>query len=77
MYKVKWSELAKESAALARLASSFLFIGVEKGDFSVIAAAMVAYKYPNEFVRNMEINTASVFLNVKLTIGSRQPRMAP
>ena len=30
------------SAALARLASSFLFIGVEKGDFSVMAAAIVA-----------------------------------
>lgn len=34
--------MANESVALARLASSFLFIGVEKGDFSVMAAAMVA-----------------------------------
>lgn len=39
---VRWSELANARAALARLASSFLFIGVEKGDFSVMAAAMVA-----------------------------------
>lgn len=34
--------MADARAALARLASSFLFIGVEKGDFSVMAAAMVA-----------------------------------
>lgn len=42
LYMVRWSELANARAALARLASSFLFIGVEKGDFSVMAAAMVA-----------------------------------
>lgn len=41
---VRWSELATDRAALAKLASSFLFIGVEKGDFSVMAAAMVAWK---------------------------------
>lgn len=40
---VRWSELATDRAALAKLASSFLFIGVEKGDFSVMAAAMVAW----------------------------------
>lgn len=40
---VRWSESANDSAALARFASSFLFIGVEKGDFSVMAAAMVAW----------------------------------
>lgn len=34
--------MARARAALARLASSFLFIGVENGDFSVMAAAMVA-----------------------------------
>lgn len=39
---VKWSELAVAKASLARLASSFLFIGVENGDFSDMAAAMVA-----------------------------------
>lgn len=44
LYIVKWSELANARAFLARLASSFLFIGVEKGDFSVMAAAMVAWK---------------------------------
>lgn len=41
---VRWSELAVAKASLARLASSFLFIGVENGDFSDIAAAMVAWK---------------------------------
>lgn len=40
---VRWSELATDRAALAKFASSFLFIGVEKGDFSVMAAAMVAW----------------------------------
>lgn len=39
---VRWSEFANASAALAKLASSFLFMGVLKGDFSVMAAAMVA-----------------------------------
>ena len=36
--------MANERAALARLASSFLFIGVENGDFSEIAAAIVAFE---------------------------------
>lgn len=43
LYIVRWSELATARAAFARLASSFLFMGVEKGDFSVMAAAIVAW----------------------------------
>ncbi len=39
---VMWSEFATARADLARLASSFLLIGVTKGDFSDMAAAMVA-----------------------------------
>lgn len=41
---VRWSEFPIASEALAKLASSFLFMGVEKGDFSVMAAAIVACK---------------------------------
>lgn len=64
---VRWSELAVAKASLAKLASSFLFMGVENGDFSDMAAAMVACKSRKKDTKESKWTkslccTASIFI---------------